>query len=301
MPFLIISARKRWSFRITRRLQDKIGVSVLRYHYYEPIFEEKDLWHSPSEKRNLPGIDFNYSLQKQILQKLEFSDNLKLLEGRSVNGKSFHYNNNMFGEGDAEALYSIIRAFKPKTVIEIGSGNSTIVARLAFTDVQSKDNSYAPRHICFEPFENPWLETIGAEIRREQDLKELIYLVSKNFNQMISFLSIRHTHLRPQGDVECEFLHILPQIPRGVFVHIHDIFTPYDYPVGWMLGDRRLWTEQYILEAFMSCNSEFEIVLALNDMHHRADKDLHSAFPMLAALPIEIQAHSGSGESKIYL
>jgi hypothetical protein len=90
------------------------------------------------------------------------------------------------------------------------------------------------------------------------------------------------------GDVEFEFLHILPQLPAGVLIHVHDIFSPRDYPAKWLNDERRFWNEQYLLEAFLSFNSEFEIICSLNHLMHLASPQFKAAFPVLGrggALP----------------
>ena len=100
----------------------------------------------------------------------------------------------------------------------------------------------------------------------------------------IVFIDSTHV-LRAQGDVEFEFLRILPIVPVGVFVHIHDIFTPRDYTEKFLHQDRRFWTEQYMLEAFLTLNPYFEVVLALNDLHKRRLPQLYDAIPRLRDLP----------------
>src|SRR5690606_29222842 len=75
----------------------------------------------------------------------------------------------------------------------------------------------------------------------------------------VLFIDSSHV-IRPQGDVLYEFLELLPDLPSGVFVHIHDIFTPFDYPEDWVKDHVRLWNEQYLLEAFLSFNRDFRIV-----------------------------------------
>ncbi len=61
------------------------------------------------------------------------------------------------------------------------------------------------------------------------------------------------------GDVAFEYLEVLPRLAPGVLVHIHDIFLPYSYPSQWLL-ERRFWTEQYVLQAFLTFNSAFEVL-----------------------------------------
>jgi hypothetical protein len=228
--------------------------------------------------------------QLQTLGRFTYADQVMSLEGRSINGKSFYFKNSMFAAGDAEALYSFIRAFKPSTIIEIGSGYSTLVVRMALEDNQHDDPAYTLRHICFEPFENSWLEKTGAEIRRERIERADLSLFETLQPNDIVFIDSTHV-LRTQGDVECEYLRILPRIPPQVLVHIHDIFTPRDYPKQWLKTERRFWTEQYLLEAFLSCNREFEILLNLNDLYRNNIPELREAFPMLAMSP---EANPGS-------
>ena len=87
--------------------------------------------------------------------------------------------------------------------------------------------------------------------------------------------------IRPQGDVLFEILEILPVLSSGVIVHIHDIFSPKDYPDKWILKEHRLWNEQYLLEAFLSNNRDFEIIGSLNYLMHNYPKELKSVSPIL--------------------
>lgn len=64
-------------------------------------------------------------------------------------------------------------------------------------------------------------------------------------------------------------------------MHIHDIFTPKDYPDAWVVEDVRLWNEQYLLEAFMSCNDSYEITGALNYLHHNYFEEFSAKAPIL--------------------
>ena len=74
-------------------------------------------------------------------------------------------------------------------------------------------------------------------------------------------------------------------IPMGVYMHFHDVFTPRDYVNQFLLDDRRYWTEQYMLEAFLSLNNCYRVVLALHYLHKRREPKLYAAFPLLADRP----------------
>lgn len=93
------------------------------------------------------------------------------------------------------------------------------------------------------------------------------------------FLFIDSTHtLKTGSDVQYEYLEILPRLNEGVIVHIHDIFLPAEYPKAWVLKDHRFWTEQYLLQAFLSFNSMFEILWGGSYMHLRHSEKLEEAF-----------------------
>jgi hypothetical protein len=66
-------------------------------------------------------------------------------------------------------------------------------------------------------------------------------------------------------------------------VHVHDIFLPYEYPRDWVLDEFRFWTEQYLLKAFLTFNSEFEVLMANSYLSNRYQEDLKAAFPSLSA------------------
>lgn len=100
----------------------------------------------------------------------------------------------------------------------------------------------------------------------------------------ILFIDSSHV-IRPYGDVLYEFAEIVPALPPGVWVHVHDIFTPRDYPEKWLRAERRLWNEQYLLEAFLAFNSRVEVKCALNWLKHHHFDELSEACPMIAQHP----------------
>jgi len=223
----------------------------------------------------------NIDEQLALLQQFHFNDELKNISIDFKNELSFHYNNGAFQSGDAEFLYNIIRLKKPSKIIEIGSGMSTLMAINAVNKNTEEDNNYSCEHICIEPFEMPWLEKTNVKVVRklveEVDLS-LFETLDKND---ILFIDSSHM-IRPQGDVLTEFLSIVPLMKSGVLIHVHDIFTPKDYLDEWVLTEHRLWNEQYLLEAFLSFNSSFKIIGALNYLQHHYAKEIHAVSPILA-------------------
>ena len=76
----------------------------------------------------------------------------------------------------------------------------------------------------------------------------------------ILFIDNSHRIL-PNSDAMVFFMEILPQLPKGVIVHIHDIYLPYDYPQ--FMCDR-FYSEQYGLAAYLLANPERYVPIMAN-------------------------------------
>ena len=267
---------------LTQKIFSLVKVFPIRDHYYQPlVFPKLHLKHSLREDRKLPGINMNINEQLDLLKQFNFNDELSAISIDFENELSFYYNNGAFQSGDAEFLYNIIRLKKPKRIIEIGSGMSTLMAINAVNKNKKEDNNYVCEHICIEPFEMPWLEKTNVKVVRK--LVEEVDLTLFETLEKNDILFIDSSHMiRPQGDVLTEFLSIIPVMKSGVLIHIHDIFTPKDYLDEWILTEHRLWNEQYLLEAFLSFNSDFRIIGALNYLQHNYRKEIHAVSPILA-------------------
>jgi hypothetical protein len=245
----------------------QVGVFPIRNHYFEPLFDCKSLRTPLGGERNLPGIDWGVAEQLDFLQSFRFKDELASMLSLEPVAFSFCYDNNSFGAGDAEFLYNLIRHKRPARIIEIGSGNSTLMARQAINKNKEEIPGYACEHICIEPYEISWLEKTGVTVIRERVEDVGLGFFSTLGENDILFIDSSHV-IRPQGDVLFEYLELLPTLNVGVIVHIHDIFSPSDYPKEWICDEVRLWSEQYLLEAFLTGNRDWKIIGALNYLHH---------------------------------
>jgi hypothetical protein len=120
-------------------------------------------------------------------------------------------------------------------------------------------------------------------IRRRVELVDRSVFSGLGKNDIL-FIDSSHV-IRPQGDVVTEYLEILPTLRSGVLVHVHDVFSPFDYLDEWILKVARFWNEQYLLEAFLTQNREFRVLGALNLLKHRHFDSLTTCFPVLARQP----------------
>jgi hypothetical protein len=251
----------------------RVGVFPVRDHYYEPLFNPGRLKRDLRIDRPLPAIDLRLADALSLLRQFRYAAEMRaLIAGSSgtVGGDpAYAPGNGHFESGDADMWYAMIRHFRPRRIIEIGSGYSTLIARAAIRANQADDSAYACDHVCIEPFENRWLEACGVTVRRAMVEDLPVEFFGQLGDGDILFIDSSHM-IRPQGDVVFEYLELLPTLRPGVIVHIHDIFTPRDYLPSWVVTEKRFWNEQYLLEAFLSFNSAFEVLLPVNHVHHQA-------------------------------
>lgn len=265
---------------ISKKIFIMVGVFPIRDHYYEPLFNPKYLTKPLSEERIIPGFDLNVSEQLNVLEKFNFNDELAEFTLEKVKELEYYYHNESFGPGDAEYLYNIVRSYKPNRIVEIGSGNSTLVAVEAIKRNRKDNPGYSCSHVCIEPYEAGWLEKLDVKVIRQRVERIDKQVFSDLQANDILFIDSSHV-IRPQGDVLFEFLEILPVLHSGVLIHIHDIYTPRDYPEVCILEDVRFWNEQYLLEAFLTLNSDFRVIGALNHLKHHYFAELSSKCPVL--------------------
>jgi predicted O-methyltransferase YrrM len=269
---------------VSKWIFKRVGVFPITNHYYEPLFDDRQLKQPLEKDRFLPGIRWNDQGQLNLLNEFHFQKELAAIPYEKLSSDfSFYYGNPSIRPGDAEYLYCILRHFQPSRIIEIGSGYSTLMTQKAISDIRLLKPDYQIEQICIEPYEMPWLEKTGVRVIRQlvEDVpSDLFKSLGEN-----DILFIDSSHMvRPQGDVLFEFLEILPVLQKGVIIHVHDIYSPRDYPKKHLVEDVMFWNEQYILEAFLSCNQEFEIIGALNYLKSHYPQEMYAKLPVLGKM-----------------
>lgn len=280
--FIMLLYRKIGSHKMTMStfFLKKIGIFPIIKNYYEPQFDFDKLKHDLKKKRNLPGVNLNTENQLNLLKKFSYKQELIDLNLDSKDSNiNFNIDNNFFERGDAEIYYQIIRFFKPKKIVEIGSGQSTLIALEAIKKNKLENNSLAEL-ICIEPYENNWLENLGIEVLRKK-IEDVELDLCKNLEANdILFIDSSHI-IRPQGDILKEFLEILPVLKPGVIIHIHDIYTPRDYPERWLKKETRFYNEQYLVETMLDNSNRYSVLLALNFLKNDYFEELKKQCPYL--------------------
>ena len=163
------------------------------------------------------------------------------------------WNNGFLPGLDIIGIYTMLSAFKPQKYIEIGSGNSTKVAYKAKTELE-----LGTEIISIDPMPRAEIDKLANKVIREP-FENIDFNIIDELNENdILFVDNSHRIL-PNSDSMVFYLEILPRLKKGVIVHIHDIYLPYDYPQ--FMCDR-FYSEQYGLAMYLLANpNKFETIL----------------------------------------
>jgi hypothetical protein len=259
-------------FLATFGVFERLGVHITPVHFYYPIPDTRHLperlWSQPSA---MVGVDLRAADQLQLLSECEaLRDEYEAIpRERAASDDGFYLDNPFFGPVDAEMLYCIVRLRKPKRIIEIGGGYSTLLTLSAMARNADVNRGSDCSLIVIEPFPT---DTLRRQLDGRGQLMALPLQVVgfEPFTQLADndIVFIDSSHVVSVGSDVCfEILELLPRLPRGVLVHFHDVFLPWQYPREWFTRLRRFWSEQYLLQAFLTSNSAYEVVWAGHWMH----------------------------------
>lgn len=257
------------------------GYHLLKRHFYSPVPEEEDLGYEKIS--TLPGVVIN-DAELEHHAKIASSYNNEVaafpLEP-SMDPHQFNLINGNFMAVDAHLYYGLIRHLKPKKIIEIGCGNSTLLAAAALK-ANAVENPTASecRIVAIEPYSHQRISGVpGVEVlpKKVQEVDLDIFRALGPGD--ILFIDSSHV-LRSGGDVWYEYCEILPLLLPDVYIHFHDICLPKPYPRVYF-RTKHYWNEQYVLQAFLSFNSRFRVVWAGAYYYHKYPARLTQMFPQL--------------------
>jgi predicted O-methyltransferase YrrM len=246
-------------------------------HYYSPIPDNRALAEEPARSRiwppiprATPGIDWREEAQVELLLgELGAQSEIGFADGPTGDPHQYQAANGMFSRLDAWTLQAMLRHFRPRRMIEVGCGWSSLVS----ARVNREFFEGALNFTCIEPHPPEFLGTGIDGITRliasrveELPIDPFLELGAHD----VLFIDTSHT-VKTGGDVVFLFEEVLPRLAPGVVVHVHDIFLPWDYPQDWVFTGRA-WNEQYLVRAFLSFNSAFSILVGVGYMsHYRPD------------------------------
>lgn len=157
---------------------------------------------------------------------------------------------------------------KPRQIIEVGSGNSTLLMSAAGT--RNANEGYDFQLTSVDPNASSYLSTNPPQFTTVLT-KSVESLSVKDFESLEKndFLFIDSSHnVKCGSDVLFLILNVVPALNAGVIVHIHDIYLPFEYPRQW-LENGFYYNESYFLHAFLLFNKDFEILLSNHYLNRR--------------------------------
>lgn len=246
------------------------GYHLQRRDYYSPLNDlgfldaNRDLW----QGRPLPaGIDWDMDRQLELLRRLtvhvpELAD-VPFDPPNSGPSTTYHWNNNFWRGTDAVVQYGLLRHLQPARIVEIGCGWSSLLMARALAHNEQDGAKTASVH-QIEPYpRRELLSTLPTDWTLEETILQRASTTSIEALDDGDILFYDGSHVsRAASDVNWFLFEVLPRIRAGVWVHLHDIFWPSDYPESWIFERGQTWNEQYVLQAFLMFNREFEVMLA---------------------------------------
>lgn len=244
---------------------------VPKGHFYSPYPDLKEIRSRDADifstQKEIAGIDLREAAQMAWLEKFaEVYPELPPYQEKKSAQFRYFYDNENFSYSDAIILYSMLRVIQPKRLIEVGSGFSSALTL-------DTDELYLNRSVELT-FIDPYPERVQKLLKAED--KKHTRIIAKPVQSLDpaifqelqdgDILFIDSTHVSKVGsDVNYLYFEVLPRLNKGVYIHIHDIFFPFEYPSIWVY-EGRVWNEAYLLRAFLLFNPCFQLEYFQNFM-----------------------------------
>lgn len=258
-------------------------------HFYSPIVDTEALAKERAriwpDDPQVAGVEFDDASHRHVLQdvlprQLPAYDYPETLPD-SDTLSSFYTRNSQFSWLDARALFALLREWRPRRIVEVGSGYSSLL----MADVNRRFLGGDCEISCIEPYPRPFLQAgvpgiARLLVQRVQDvpLREFSRLEAGDV------LFIDSSHVAKTGsDVNHLYFEVLPRLAVGVRIHVHDIFLPHDYPQDWAVTDNRSWNEQYLLRALLMYSKAFRVVFGCSYAFHRFPEEVRAALALPSA------------------
>ncbi|HVW18951.1 MAG TPA: class I SAM-dependent methyltransferase [Solirubrobacteraceae bacterium] len=278
-----------------RRTARRLGIEVVRRGRYDlvrrdpyspvPHVEElpPDTW---QRKSPLAGVDLGVDralawVESELAPYLAEFD--LPLHGPRPAGEFYVFNDN-YEAVESELLYAIVRARRPRRVLELGSGFTTLLIGVACR--RNAADGATTEHVAYDPYPRPQVLG-GPEPPPPTTLRPISAtdVPLEAFRELeagdVLFVDTTHT-VKVGGEVNRLVLEVLPELAPGVLVHFHDIFLPWNYPREWIEREQYYWAEQYLLQAFLAFNPTFEVLLPVHVLAREHADRLRRLVPSFA-------------------
>lgn len=251
-------------------------------HFYSPIVDADHVDTKELEARAAVDpreIEMAYPEQLALLARLVPHFASFPNAGKVGFSPRFFLPNDQFSRGDALVLWAFISAFRPRKIIEVGSGYSSAVILDA---VEALDLGTDCCFIEPDPHRLKLILKPGDRGRTkliEQPVQQVdLALFEELGEDDILFLDTSHV-AKTGSDVLHEIFEVLPRLKPGVIIHFHDIFVGFEYPAPWVVDENRSWNEAYFLRAYLANNRNYRIELHVNSLQPRFPTEFKAVAP----------------------
>ena len=277
-----ISPRIRTNVEIVRHARE--------YTIPDPPEQPDEKLNMPATKLDTPGIDYREPEQLELLRSWRSPTHQALFkqlrEDRTINRWAFGsdvVSNTFCNTPDAEIYASMILDRRPKRVVEVGSGFSTLVARRAV-----EYGNLDTRIVVIDPYPRTDVRSVVDELKLSR--VEQTGLIEFDWTAD-DLLFIDSSHIcKTRGDLPYLFCQLLPSLPSGVLVHVHDIFLPYDYP---NLYDGWWHSEEYMLACTLAHSTRYRVVMSTHWLSRTHGGDMEKTFGPFAGTAVSSPDHFG--------
>ena len=257
--------------RAVRALAERLGYVTLWKTYYIPVPDFAKLPESVWQRRS-PMLAVTWDLDRASTWLDELWIRAEEPWAAAVRARPGLSANAGFGQADAAVLFATIVARQPRRIVELGAGHSTVITAEAVAYLRER-KGLSVDVTTFDPFPPTIVRSVNHPVRpiAAQNIPPEVFgsLTAGD----ILFVDTTHT-VQLAGDVNHIILDVLPTLEPGVLVHFHDIFLPYEYPRALVEGLRYLWAEQYLLQAFLQFNDDFEILCPLHALSVKRSEEM---------------------------
>jgi len=251
-------------------------------HFYSPIpdLAVVDRYRETlfdSTVTDVPGIDLHAPRQLALLESFcAYQHDMPFMEEQTP-GLRYYFENPYFSYGDAIVLYSMLRHRQPQRIVEVGSGFSSAV----MLDTNDRFCNRAITMTFIDPFPQRLLSLLTEDdAARHEVISDVVQNVAMDrFTTLDAddVLFIDSSHVAKAGsDVVYLVTAVLPRLRKGVIIHFHDVFWPFEYPEAWIRAGRA-WNEDYLLKAFLQFNDVFKVLFFNSYIatHHKPSAERH--------------------------
>lgn len=257
---------------------ERAGVHITPAHYYLSIPDRRWLraneasWRRPA---TMVGVHWQLDEQEAWLREV-IADHPRETPIADVLARAEAVGGFRYGPIEAQVLHSVIRSTAPARIFEIGSGSSTQVSSRAAA-MNLAEGRPGTEIVAVDPYMDPRVADLPRVTTRSIGGLEL-YINDLDLHAG-DLLFIDSTHVvRAGSEVPYLYLELLPRLPPGVLVHIHDIYLPYLFAPD-LYASTFDWQETTLVAGLLVGNRQLVVRACLSALHHDRPEALARLLP----------------------